>query len=194
MGPDPNAPWPLCLLLSLAPPESLASPPRSDSPDLVRGAGADLACGTISVEELLWQENCFKKFSREWNVLIWLTFSQIRIRPCGAVRLAGDKNPISFPSIFVETVMRLQLLLLHTAGMHSREELHPTSAVTDVLYHYSWMFLLGLKQRKQCLWFSWTEVRKHKKLSHLSLILTCSVLISLLGWCNYSTRGIDHFH
>lgn len=29
--------------------------------------------------------------------------------------------------------MRLQLLLLHAAGMHSREELHPKSAVADVL-------------------------------------------------------------
>lgn len=75
--------------------------PRSDSPDLVRGAGTDLACGTTSVGKLLWQENCFQKLSREWNVLICLTFSQIRKRPCGAVCLAGNKNLISFLPYFL---------------------------------------------------------------------------------------------
>lgn len=143
-------------------------PPRSDSPDLVRGAGTDLACGTTSVEELLWQ-NCFQKLSREWNVLIWLTFSQIRKRPCGAVCLAGNKNPISFLPYLLRQSWDFNSF--STQLSCTAEELHPTSAVTDVLYYYSWMFLLGLKQKKQCLWFPWTEMWKHKKLSHISLIL-----------------------
>ena len=54
---------------------------------------------------------------------------------------------IPSPSIFVEVVMRLQLLLLHAAATNSREASHPMSAMTDVLYYYSWIFLLGLRQR-----------------------------------------------
>lgn len=53
------------------------------------------------------------------------------------------------PYVFVEAVMRLQLLLLRAAATSSREVLHPLSAMMDVLYYYSWIFLIGLKETLQ---------------------------------------------
>jgi len=51
------------------------------------------------------------------------------------------------PSILVEVVMRLKLLLLPAAATNSREVSHPMSAMMDMPFYHSWIFLLGFNQR-----------------------------------------------